>query len=352
MRAALWLVIGAMLARGDPQLPGARQAEVVGDLPAAERAYEAELKARPSAAAWQRLGLVRHLQNKFDAAIPALREAVRLDPSLWTSHLFLGICLYRTNQFAAALSSLEQADRLAKGSPPGREEVDYWLGATRIALKQPLAGLQSLERLLARNPKHVAALELAVRTYSGLGSALWNEVAERQFESAPGYEVHGQALESEGNLEGALEAYRQSKTLNPRRAGPGMSIGRLLLRQGKALESLAALREELSLAPADPETSYYAGLAAIQMGRYAEAAPLIETAARWARRYPEAPLALAQVYLALRDPAKAIGAARRAVDAAPRSPAAHELLVAALEQAGQKEDLAQEQRRWQEQARK
>src|SRR5262249_57245283 len=98
----LLVMLGALRAGGEPQVPAARQAELSGDLPAAEKAYENELKVRPTAGTWQRLGLVRHLQNNFEAAIPALREATRLDPSLWTSHLFLGICLYRTNQFAQA----------------------------------------------------------------------------------------------------------------------------------------------------------------------------------------------------------------------------------------------------------
>jgi tetratricopeptide (TPR) repeat protein len=340
------------MARGEPQVAVARQAEQAGDLPAAEKAYENDLKVRPAAGTWQRLGLVRHLQNKFEAAILAFREATRLDPSLWTSHLFLGICLYRTNQFAPALAALEQAHRVAARNQPGQDELDYWLGATRIALKQPLAGLQSLERLLARNPKHVEALELVVRTYADLGSALWNDVAERNFETAPGYEVHGHALESEGNLEGALEAYRQSKALIPGRAGAGLAIGRLLLRKGKAQEALAALKEELTLAPGDLETSYVAGLAAIQLGLYAQATPLLETAARGARQNPEAPMALAQVYLALREPRQAMEAARQAVAIDPASPAAHELLVAALAQAGQTEGLEQEQRRWQERPNK
>src|SRR5260370_15368348 len=245
------------MARAESTLPAAREAELAGDLPAAEKAYENDLKIRPAAETWQRLGFVRHLPNTCEAAIQAFREAPRLDPSLWTSHLFLGICLYRTNQFAQALSALEQAQRVAPRNQPGRDELDYWLGATRIALKQPLAGLQSLERLLARNPKH---------------------------------------------LEGALEAYRQSKALSPRRDGPGLAIGRLLLRKGRAEEALAALNEELTLAPGDPETSFAAGLAAIQLGRYVQAAQLMETATSGARENPEAPLALAQVYLALREP--------------------------------------------------
>src|SRR5258708_20752865 len=229
------------MARGEPQLPVARQAEQAADLPAPAKAYENELKVRPVAGTWQRLGLVRHLQNNFDGGIAAVREATGLDPSLWTSNLFLGICLYRTNQFGQALSALEQAQRVAPRFQPGRDELDYWLGATRIALKQPLAGLQSLERLLARNPKHVEALELTVRTYADLGSALCNDVAERSFETAPGYEVHGHALESEGNLDGALEAYRRSKAISPRRDGPGLAVRRAPLREGRGGEALAAL---------------------------------------------------------------------------------------------------------------
>jgi tetratricopeptide (TPR) repeat protein len=329
------------------QLDKARRAELAGNLPAAEQAYETELKLRPAADTWQRLGLVRHLQNKYKEAIPAFREAVRLNPALWTSHLFLGICLYRTNQFADALAALEQAARHAPRDHPGREELDYWLGATHIARKRPLAGLRILEGLLARNPKHVAALELAVQTYTGLGSALWNEVAEEHFESPAGYEVHGNALESERNPKAALEAYRISKALAPQRPGPGLAIGRLLLLEGRAEEALAGLEHELRLAPGDPETSFYAGLAAIQLGRLHQAASWLETAARWPEQLPEAPLALAQVYLALGENAKAVQAARQAVAIAPSLASAHELLIAALSQAGLEGEIETERRRWQ-----
>jgi tetratricopeptide (TPR) repeat protein len=321
-------------------------------LPAAESALERTLKTQPSAAAWERLGLVRHLQNKYEQAIPAFRESLRLNPSLWTSHLFLGICLYRTNQFPSALSSLETADRLAPNEHAGRDELDFWLAATRIAMNKTMPGLQVLEKLLQRNPAHVAALELAVRTYADASSGAWNEVAERHFESAPGYEVHGHALESEGNREAALRSFQRSKSLNPKRAGPGLAIGRLLLTSGKAQDALDVLEPELQLAGAAHEAYYYAGLAATQLGRYNDAARWLESAAEWADRNREAPLALAQVYLSLQQLPKAIEAARKAVAAAPASPAAHDILVAALAQAGRDEDLRAEHQRWREQQKK
>ena len=325
MRAACILIFVITAAHGQKLSP-AREAELAGDFSTAEKIYERELHSRPSADTWQRLGLTRHLQSKFDAAIPAFREALRLNPSLWTSRLFLGMCLYRENRFHDARAELERAGREVPSDDPGLDEIDYWLGATLIALKQPLAGLSTIERLLVRRPSRLDALELAVQAYADLGSGLWNQVAEKSFESAAGYEVHGHALEAEGNVQGALEAYRHSKALDPRRIGPAVAIGRLLLGQGKAVEARAVLDVELKLAPADPQLCYYAGLAAIQLGQTAEAARLLEIADRWTTHNPEPALALAQVYLALGRRDEAVAAARRAQALAPASSAAREML--------------------------
>lgn len=295
-------------------------------LQALEETLLATLKTSPTAANWEKLGLSRHLQNRFEEAIPAFREAVRLDPSLWTSHLFLGIGLYRTNQFTGAMTALERADNLSRSVRTGRDDVDYWLAATAVALKQPLRALRSIEQLLQRNPNHLEALELAVRTYRELSTGIWNDIADKHFETAAGYEIHGHALESEGNRKGAIEAFRRSRALDPKRAGPGLAISRLLLLEGHASQSLAELERELRLPEADPTVYYYAGLAAIDLARYAEAAAWLETAARSTVQNPDAPLALAQVYLALKQPARAAEAARRAVDVDPSSAAARQLL--------------------------
>jgi tetratricopeptide (TPR) repeat protein len=330
LRAACILIFAIAAAHGQKLSP-AREAELAGDFPAAEKAYERELQSHPSADLWERLGLTRHLQSKFDTAIPAFREALRLNPSLWTSRVFLGICLYRVNLFEQARSELERAEREVPLNELGRDEIDYWLGASLIALRRPLAGLTVIEGLLARKPSRLDALELAVQTYTDLGSSLWNQVAERSFESAAGYEVHGHALEAEGNVQQALEAYRHSKALEPRRIGPGTAIGRLLLSQGKPADARLVLNDELKLVPADPQACYYAGLAAVQLGETAEAARLLEIADRWTTHDPEPAIALAQVYLALGKREAAAAAARKALTLAPASSAARDL-VKALEQ--------------------
>jgi tetratricopeptide (TPR) repeat protein len=296
-------------------------AQTPAQLAAAESQYEAQIKQKPTAGNWQRLGLARYMQSKYREAIAPLREAVRLDPKLWTADLFLGISLYRTNQFGPALTALERAAHIAPMNGQGRDDVDYWMGATKIALRQPLAGLGALERLLARNPNHLEALELAAQTYADLSSQFWNDVAERHFETPAGYEIHGHALEAEGNLPDAINAYRQSKMLDPKRAGPGAAIGRLLLRQSKPQEALTVLEKEFG-----SEAAYYRGLALLALERGQEAVPFLAEAATAATTDPEPAVALAQVYLALGDKEKAAGAARRALTIAPDSAAARELL--------------------------
>jgi tetratricopeptide (TPR) repeat protein len=226
----------------DP-LEAAREAERAGRLAEAEAHYERALAAKPTAETWQRLGLVRHLQNKFAQAIPAFEKALAADPKLWGSHLFLGIDLYRTNRFADALASLKRAEDLQ----PGHPEVLFWLGAANLALGQYPDGLKMLEQRLAADPKNVEVLQLLASAYREYSLALWNGVAERHFETAPGQVVHGYALEAQGSWEEALAAYTKAAALQPRRPGIHLAIGRVLLRQSKPELAAKALEREVEL---------------------------------------------------------------------------------------------------------
>jgi tetratricopeptide (TPR) repeat protein len=325
---------------------GAVAAAPADDLAAVERAASQLVSTQPTAENWQKLGLARYLQNRFEPAIEAFSEAVRRNPNLWTSHLFLGISRYRTNRFPLALAALELADRLAPPAAPGRDDVDYWLGATRVALKQPLRGLEALERLLARNPRHLQALQLSAETYSETASSLWNRVADRAFNTAAGQEVHGYALESEGNRAGAIEAFRSSLAIDPQRSGPGAALGRLLLSSGEAAAAAEVLRQELRNDPASPEANLYLGLWALRENQPEQARGLLETASSWLPDNEEPTLALCQAYLLLGDASRAVSAARRAVQADGSSLAAHELLLAALAAANDRSGAESEQKRW------
>ena len=184
------------------------------------------------------------------------------------------------------------ADRLAPPEHAGRDEIDYWLGASQIALKRPLRGLQNLERLLARNPRHLEALELATQTYIDLGTNLWNEVGDESPETAPGYEIYGHALEDRQNRRGAIEAYAASRSLDPERPGPPVGIARILLAEAKPQEALEVLEPALTLA-LDPRVMLLAGQAAAQLGNRLQAERWLEAAQQWSATKWEAAAALA-----------------------------------------------------------
>lgn len=262
--------------QADALLDSAHRAEQAGKFSDAERFYEQAVAAQPNAETWQRLGLVRHLQNKFSEAIPAFREAVRGNPKLWGAYLFLGIDYYRTNQFQLALESLERASALTT-----HNEIDFWLGASHLALKHYLQGLQILERLHGRDPANLEVVRVLVQNYAEYGTALWNDVAERHPDTSAGYEVHGRALELEGANQPALEAYRQALAMRPDGRGLHLAIGRVLLASGKSEEALAEFVEELKRRPGEPETSYQAGLALLRLKRVDEARAHLGRAAQW-----------------------------------------------------------------------
>ena len=70
-------LLGARQSEANEDLDAAHQAELSGDLSRAESIYRKLLAVHPDADVYQRLGLVRHLQNKFAEASRAFEEAVR-----------------------------------------------------------------------------------------------------------------------------------------------------------------------------------------------------------------------------------------------------------------------------------
>ncbi len=216
------MLLSALQSGFDQHLAAAKSAEAIRDFRTAEMEYENALAIRPDGEIYQRLGLVRHLQNEFNRAIPAFEKAIRLKSHLWGAYLFLGIDCYRTNQFAKALTALKGAAKLQPAEP----EVQFWLGATHIALKQFLEGEEILEVLSKRQPENIEVLRILAQSYSDYAVALHNRVAAEHPDSAWAFRVHGQALENEGFCEAAAVEYHRAQALKPDMEGLQEAIAR------------------------------------------------------------------------------------------------------------------------------
>jgi tetratricopeptide (TPR) repeat protein len=224
--AALFFVVALLIGQQTsppPDPSAARRAEQAGDFAAAEAIYVQLVSHHSDAELYQRLGLVRHMQNKFSSAVEAFEQAVKLDTSLWSSHLFLGIDLYRMNRFDEADDHLAIADRLHPGEP----EIMFWSGATKLARHDFMAGFETLESVLERNPANAQVLRLLAESYASFGTSLLNEVGEKYPNSPAGLIVQGKAFEFEGAYGPALESYRAALVLAPGRPGLRESINRV-----------------------------------------------------------------------------------------------------------------------------
>jgi tetratricopeptide (TPR) repeat protein len=217
------LVLSGQQTDSAQDLAAARRAEQARDFAAAEAIYVQLVSQRPDAALYQRLGLVRHMQNKFGPAVDAFEQAVKLDASLWSSHLFLGIDLYRMNRFDEADAHLAIANRLHPGEP----EIMFWSGATKLARHDFMAGFETLESLLQQNPSNPEVLRMLAESYATYGTSLLNEVGEKYPNSPAGLIVQGKAFEFEGAYGPALDSYRAALSLAPDRPGLRESIKRL-----------------------------------------------------------------------------------------------------------------------------
>lgn len=227
MRVFAVLVFSALVCGQQPgpgtNLAAARRAEQAGQFASAELIYEELLSGRPDPELYQRLGLVRHMQNKFIPAAEAFRQALKLSPGLWGSHLFLGIDLYRLNQFEKADIELAAANRLRPNEP----EILFWSGATKLARHDYMAGFEILENVLERDPTNTEVLRMLAESYATFGTSLLNGVGNRYPNSVPGLIVQGKAFEFEGAYGPAKDAYQAALALAPDRPGVREAVARV-----------------------------------------------------------------------------------------------------------------------------
>jgi tetratricopeptide (TPR) repeat protein len=166
----------------------------------------------------QGVGLLQ--ERKLAAAVTALHQAIRLDPSDAESHGALGLALLRGNRLVEAAASLELATVL---------EDKVVANHYNLAFALDRQGLKS---------GAIAAYRRAVE--------LAPELAE----------VHrrlGELLEVEGDAEKAAESYRHAAACAPDTTAGRLSLAKASMLEGGLEEAEALLRQGIALDPdSDP----------------------------------------------------------------------------------------------------
>jgi tetratricopeptide (TPR) repeat protein len=297
-----------------------QSALAAGDYAGAQRAYEKLRDLEPEIAeVHANLGLIYFEERKFDQAVPALRQALKLKPSLVKSESLLAMSLSELGHYNEALPGLEKGFHRSS-DPEIKRMCGLELERSYTALKKDSKSVEvaiELNRLYPDDP------EILYQTGKVYGNFAFLTI-EKLAQVAPGsvwrHLAAAEAHESQGSYSQAIQEYREVLRLEPNRPGIHYRIGRTLMGrfwQRQSQDDVAAaekeFEEELSSHPDNANAAYELGEMRRKNKQIDDAQRYFEQALQHYPDFAEAQLGLAEVLLEKNQPEQALLHAQRAV---------------------------------------
>jgi len=272
--------------------------------------YSRAVALRPDwAEGWWYLGTMQYDLDRYADAIPAFRNLVQIAPNLGSAWAFLGLSEFETRDYDSSLADLQKAHSIGVTDDQELARVSAYHLA--LLLNRQGEFNQSAALLLSISGQS----ELPPQIKSALGMAL----------------LHIPLLPDQ--VDPSQEAFLQSA---------GAAAATAARNPAQAMDVLGNLVKEH---PQAPYLHYAYGLALATDGQTEEA---LAAQQREVEISPESVLAriqIATLQLVLHQFPAALHSAQQAVDLAPDSSAAHELLAKALEANGKHQQAAEETRK-------
>ncbi len=285
----------------------------------AEQNYEKLRSLSPNTAeVYGRLGLIYFQEGKFEQAVPALRQALKLKPSLPNTDVLLAMSLSELGHYEEALPALEKGFRRNSDLPLQR--------MSGLQLMRAYTGLQrdskAVETALELNklfPNDPEVLYHTSRIYANFAYLTLQKLAEVAPSSIWRQQAAAEADESQGNFDLAISEYRRVLALDPGRRGIHYRIGRVLLspthsqQAGSQAEALQEFEQELQLDPTNANAAYEIGEIYRKTGQLENAQDYFTRALQYYPNFVEAQLGLGAVEIALGKPALAVPHLEKAI---------------------------------------
>jgi tetratricopeptide (TPR) repeat protein len=290
------------------------------------------------------LGTMLFFQGDYTNAIPQLRAALKLQPTLWKTEALLGMAEKRTGDISRARGDLETAFPNVQ-----EEKIRIETGMELIEIDSRTGDLDKAAAIVSElrklEPTDQAILYTAYRIYSDLADESLLSLSVVDPNSARMQQAMAHELAKRGNIAGAIEHYRAALKIDPRLPGIHFELAEMLHTMSNAesrQEAENEYRTALQVNPLDEQSECRLADMALEGNDLQEAKERYTRALQFQPNDPEASLGLAKVYMAMDQPKQAEPLLQRAIKLDPTNAVAHYRLARLYRETGRPDDAVHE----------
>jgi len=310
---------------------GAKSAEQNGDITGAIQKYKSILAIAPHLGpAYNNLGALYLREHQYPKAIAILKQGLKVDASMYSATVLLGIADYEAGEYTEARLSLDAAVRVH----PKDNNAELYLAKDLIKLREFAPAAMHLQELAKREPNDQEIWYMLGNVYIQLSEAALAKVDAINPDSVLSHQIRGDVMASMKNFDGALVEYKKAMDIDPHQTGthyklgdaywqledwadatvqfqaelandPGncdarWKLGDILLEQHlRPEEALDDINRALETCPNLTQAMPDRATALIRLNRYEDAVPDLKSAIRADPNQPRLHFMLAQAYRGL-----------------------------------------------------
>jgi tetratricopeptide (TPR) repeat protein len=240
--------------------------------------------------------------GRYQDAIEALKQAIRIKPDLAEAHYNLGVAYHRLGRYKDAIEALKQAIRIK----PDLAEAHCNLGVAYGELGRYQDAVESYKQAIRIKPDYAEAHYNLGVACGKLGRGKDEIEAYKQtIRIKPDYaEAHynlGNAYHRLGRYQDAIEAYKQAIKIKPDYADAYINLGISYEDIGRHQDAVEVYKQALRIKPDYVDAYINLGVTYYKLGRYQDAVETYKQTIRIRPDYAEAHYNLGVTYVVTGD---------------------------------------------------
>ena len=290
------------------------------------------------------LGVLLFFQGEYAKAVPHLRTALEMQPTLTKIEALLGMAEKRTGETENARTHLE-ASFATVSEPKLKIQVGMELLELYTASQDLEKASSVVNAMRQADPVNPAVLYAGYRVYSDLASEAMLSLALAAPDSAQTHQMMAHEEARVGNTAGARAQYQKALEIDPKLPGIHFELGELLgLSEDPKTKASAEPEYKAAIAEnaLDEKAECRLGELASSKGDSAQAVEYYTTALRLQPDDAEADFGLSKTLIAMNQQSKALPVLERAVQLEPTNAAAHFRLSTLYRELGRTADSQRE----------